>query len=79
MPMQVTVVTLYDDSAVEHYVTVIHGDVPAKARRALADKLSARLPGDLEDEDDARILYFREVATCDSWLDVTELPNVDDS
>jgi hypothetical protein len=77
MGMLVTVVTLYDDSAVESYVAVIHGTVAAEQRRELAESLSAHLPDDLEDEDDQRILYFREVETCDSTLDVTDLPNVD--
>jgi hypothetical protein len=77
MGIKVTVVTLYDDSLVEHYVAVVHGSVDDGARRKLADGLNARLPGDVEDEEDERILYFREVETCDSPADVDHMPNID--
>lgn len=77
MGIKVTVVTLYDDASVESYVAVVHGEVSDEKRRELAERFDAGLPGDLEDEEDARVLYFREVETCDSADDVTALPNVD--
>lgn len=81
MGMLVTVVTLYDDSLVESYVSVVHGTVGEEERRELAESLNARLPDELDaegsDYEDERVLYFREVQTCDSAKDVAEMPNVD--
>jgi len=81
MGIKVTVVTLYDDSLSEHYVAVVHGELKEEERRKLAESLSARLPEDLDregsDYEDERVLYFREVETCDSAADVSDLPNVD--
>jgi len=81
MGIPVTVVTLYDDSMVEHYVAVVHGKVDEAGQRKLAASLNARLPEDLDaegsDYEDERVLYFREVETCDSASDVTDMPNID--
>lgn len=78
MPTKVTVVTLYDDSSTEHYVAVVHGTVPHGDRHRLAKRYNAEVADkDTEQEEDGRYLYFREVATCDSADDVTELPNID--
>lgn len=81
MGTKVTVVTLYDDSIAEHYVTVVQGKVDDEGRRALAEQMDARLPEDLdgegEDGEDERVMYFREVEAVDSWEQVSELPNMD--
>lgn len=81
MGMLVTVVTLYDDSLVESYVAVVHGKVSPAERVEMADAMNAKLPTDLDaegsDYEDERVLYFREVQTCDSAKDVSEMPNVD--
>lgn len=78
MGIRVTVITLYDDSLTEHYVSVVHGTVSKEERLKLAKGLNAYLPDEVEDHEDQRILYFREVDTCDSPRDVDTMPNIDD-
>lgn len=77
----VTVVTLVDDSLTESYVAVVHGGVSKEERAKLAAAMTARLPEELDaegsDYEDERVLYFREVQTCDSVADVDTMPNID--
>jgi len=75
--MRVTVVTLYDDAAVEHYVGVIEGQLSQEDRESIAARLSAEVYSGGEQEDDARYVYFRELETCKALEDLQELPNID--
>lgn len=75
--MIVTVCTLYDDSAVEHYVAVVEGMVSDEDRARMAEGLSAEVYKGQGQEDDGRYLYFVEVDLCARASDVKEMPNVD--
>jgi hypothetical protein len=78
MGTKVTVVTLYDDSLVEHYVAVVVGAVSREDRKALAVRFEAEVADYLtQQEEDGRYLYFRELDTCASAEDVSDLPNID--
>ena len=56
MAQKVTVITLYDDSLVEHYVAVVMGEVSPQEREALAEKYDASLT----ESEDGLSLSFKE-------------------
>lgn len=77
--MKVTVVTLYDDGLVEHYVGVVEGVLSKENREAVAEGLDAEVFEGQEQEEDGRYVYFRELDTCKALEDLVDLPNIDGS
>jgi hypothetical protein len=78
--MKITIVTLYDDRMVEHYVGAVKGTLTAAQRTRLAGSHESEVfTKDLSEDDleDARVMYFREVDLHDSPLDLHSLKNMD--
>jgi hypothetical protein len=77
-PTIVTVVTLYDDDKVEHYVGVVLGKVTDEQRAELAKLYNAVLevPEGLDDES-PRVMYFAQVEAQTDPAKLMALLNID--
>jgi peptide subunit release factor RF-3 len=70
----ITIVTLYDDDAVEYYVGAVQGSVGHEQRHEVASRLKAEYDVE-EEEEGGRYVYFREVEIAKSAADLRELVN----
>jgi hypothetical protein len=74
--MKITVVTLYRGDTADHYVGAVAGSLTHAQRLVVAKRLDAKF-GE-EDENDERLVYFREIVVAQSVNDFKGVQNIDD-
>jgi len=74
--MKVTIVTLYKDDTADYYCGAIEGALTDEQRREVAKGLNAEY--NVEEKEDGRYVYFREVDVAATPAALTRVYHVDD-